>query len=94
MINIIPNIWQFLFLLLWMLITLPTAYVIVFNPKYRINQIEAFNIYPFICLKCTTFWTNLIPNILMAYIWNYNFIWWGIITASILAFMIWYSYRN
>jgi hypothetical protein len=67
------------------------AYILVNNPRLRLNQIEALNIFPFICEKCTTFWTNLIQNILLAYIWTPMFALWGLITAGVLAFMIWYS---
>lgn len=88
---LIPTLWQFLTLLFLMFESLIIGYLIVYNPKLRLNQIDAFNIFPFICQKCSTFWTNLIQNILLAYIWNPMFMLWGGITASILAFMIWYS---
>ena len=91
MINLIPNIWQFLTLLFLMFESLIIGYLIVYNPKLRLNQIEALNIFPSICQKCSTFWTNLIQNIILAYVWTPMFALWGLITAGILAFMIWYS---
>lgn len=91
MINLIPNIWQFLTLLFLMFESLIIGYLIVYNPKLRLNQIEALNIFPFICQKCSTFWTNLIQNIILAYIWSPMFALWGLITAGTLAYMIWFS---
>lgn len=91
LLGFVPNVYQFITLLFLMFESLLLAYVLVYNPKFRLNQIEAFNIFPFICTKCTTFWTNLIQNILLAYLWTPMFFLWGLITASILAFMIWYS---
>ena len=88
---LIPTLWEFLVLLFLMFESLILGYLLVNNPKFRLNQIDALNIFPFICEKCTTFWTNLIQNIILAYIWNWVFVIWGLLTAGILAFMIWYS---
>lgn len=88
---LIPTLWEFLVLLFLMFESLILGYLLVYNPKFRLNQVDALNIYPFICQKCTTFWTNFIQNILLAYIWNWVFLIWGLITAGILAFMIWYT---
>ncbi len=87
----IPTLWQFLVLLFLMFESLILAYILVNNPRLRLNQIDALNIFPFICVKCCTFWTNLLQNILLAYIWTPMFMLWGSITAGVLAFMIWYS---
>lgn len=87
----IPSIWQFLVLLFLMFESLLIGYMIVYHPMFRLNQIDAFNIFPFICQKCSTFWTNLIQNIILAYVWTPMFALWGLTTAGILAFMIWYS---
>ena len=88
---LIPNMWQFILLLFLAFESLILGYLLVNNPKIRLNQIEALNIFPFICEKCTTFWTCLIQCIILAYIWTPMFALWGLITAGILAFMIWYS---
>lgn len=87
----IPTLMEFLTLLFLMFESLILGYILVWNPKLRLNQVDALNIYPFLCVKCTTFWTNLIQNILLAYLFNPMFALWGLVTASILAFMIWYS---
>ncbi len=92
--SIVPSVWQFLTLLFLMFESLVVAYVIVYNPMLRITQVEAFNIAPFTCLKCSTFWTNLIQNILLAYIWTPMFAVWGLITAGTLAYMVWFSYER
>ena len=89
MMFLIPSLWQFLVLLFLMFESLILAYILVNNPRLRLNQIDALNIYPFICEKCTTFWTNLIQNVILAYIWTPMFALWGLITAGVLAFMIW-----
>lgn len=86
-----PTLWEFLVLLFLMFESLILGYLLVWNPKFRLNQVDALNIYPFSCVKCTTFWTNLIQNIILAYVWTPMFALWGLITAGILAFMIWYS---
>ena len=85
---LIPTIWQFLVLLFLMFESLLIGYVIVYNPKLRLNQIEAFNIFPFICQKCSTFWTNLIQNILLAYIWTPMFLLWGGIFTGLTTYII------
>lgn len=90
----IPNLLEFITLLLLMFESLIIGYVLVNNSKLRLNQIEALNIYPFICVKCTTFWTNLIQNIILAYIFNPMFALWGLITASILAYAIYFSWKD
>lgn len=87
----IPSLLQFIVIVGLMFESLILGYVLVYNPRLRLNQVEALNVFPFICVKCTTFWTNLLQNILLAYIWNPWFLLWGVITASVLAFMIWYS---
>ena len=91
LLSLIPSLWEFLTLLFLMFESLILGYVLVYNPKFRLNQVEALNVFPFICTKCTTFWTNLIQNVILAYIWTPMFALWGLITAGILAFMIWYS---
>lgn len=88
---LIPTLWQFIVILFLMFESLILGYILVNNPKLRLNQIDALNIFPFICEKCTTFWTNLLQNVLLAYIWSPMFLLWGCITASILAYMIWYT---
>lgn len=88
---LIPTLWQFLTLMFLMFESLILGYVLVYNPRFRLNQIDALNVFPFVCQKCTTFWTNLLQNVLLAYIWTPMFVLWGLITAGILAFMIWYS---
>jgi len=88
---LIPSLWQFLVLLFLMFESFLVGYLIVYHPKFNLQQINAFSIYPFTCVKCSTFWTNLIQNIILAYIWNPMFLGWGLITASVLAYCIWYS---
>lgn len=88
---LVPSLIQFIILLFLMFESLILGYLFVFNPKFRLTQVEALNIFPFACVKCCTFWTNLIQNIILAYIWTPMFLLWGLITAGILAYMIWYS---
>lgn len=91
---VIPGLWEFIVLLFLMFESLILGYLLVNNSKLRLNQIEALNIYPFVCVKCTTFWTNLIQNIILAYIWNPMFVIWGLITASVLAYAIKYTWEH
>lgn len=80
---LIPDLWQFLTLLFIMFFT------IFFVPVFQsfILQFESFMLYPFICVKCCSFWMCLILNVILAYIWNPMFFLWGLITASVLAYM-------
>lgn len=80
---LIPDLWQFLTLLFIMFFT------IFFVPVFQsfILQFESFMLYPFICKKCCSFWICLILNVILAYIWNPMFFLWGLITASVLAYM-------
>ena len=87
----IPNLWQFITLILLMHISTIVAYLLVYNPRLRLPQLDAFNMYPWVCIKCMTFWTNLVPNIVLAYIWNPAFVLWGLITASALTYATVYS---
>ena len=84
----IPSLWQFIVLIVWMHLSVVIAYLLQWNPKFSILQINAFQIYPWKCEKCLTFWTNLIPNIILAYIWNPMFILWGLISAGCLAYSL------
>lgn len=88
---LIPTLGQFIVLLFLMFESFLVGYLLVYHPKFNLQQINAFNVFPFICVKCTTFWTNFIQNIILAYIWNPMFFVWGLITASILAYCIWFS---
>lgn len=88
---LIPSLYQFLTLLFLMFESYVIGYLIVYHPKFNLQQINAFNVMPFQCLKCSTFWTNLIQNIILAYIWTPMFLVWGLITASVIAYTIWYS---
>lgn len=90
---LVPNIYQFIALLLLMFVSIPIAYLLQWNPKLSILQFDCFNIEPFNCDKCMTFWTNLIPNIILAYIWNPMFAVWGLITASALTYSVMRSHR-
>lgn len=88
MIDIIPDLWQFITLVVLMHVSVMVAYLLQWNPKMSLLQIDAFNIEPFNCEKCMTFWCNLIPNIILAYIWDGWFLLWGLITASALAYSV------
>lgn len=87
---IIPDLFQFIVILLTMFFT------IFFTPVFQswILMLESFNIYPFVCSKCCSFWMNLIINILLAYIWNPWFLLWGLITSGVLAYMHIYSEKS
>lgn len=91
LLSLIPNLYQFITLIILMHISTLIAYMLVYHPKLRIPQIDAFNMYPWVCVKCMTFWTNLIPNIILAYIWNPMFILWGLITSFALVYATIYS---
>lgn len=92
---LIPTVWQFIWLLIWMLMSLVIAYVLVYNPKYNLPQIDALNIYPFICVKCMTFWVNIIPNTILAYVTNdLRFFIYGLATALALVYAIIYSDKH
>lgn len=86
----IPDLFQFIVLIVWMLASIGIAPIV----QYWFLQFDAFNIYPFVCTKCTTFWTNLLPNVVLAYVWSPWFALWGLVTASILAVMIIYTNRK
>lgn len=88
--SLIPNLWQFIVLFVWMIASIGIAPLV----QHYIMQMEAYIIYPFVCVKCTTFWTNLIPCILLAYLWTWQFVIWGLITASVLAYIIYYSNKH
>lgn len=87
---IIPDLFQFIVILLTMFFT------IFFTPVFQswILMLESFNIYPFVCSKCCSFWMNLIINILLAYIWSPWFFLWGLITSGVLAYMHIYSEKS
>lgn len=90
LIALIPNLWQFITILFLMFFT------IFFVPIFQswILQFESFMLYPFVCAKCCSFWMNLILNIILAYIWCPYFALWGLITASVLAYMHYYSAKH
>lgn len=88
---LIPSLWEFITLLALMFISIVIAYLLQWNPKFSLLQIDAFNIEPFNCQYCFQFWVNLIPNIILAYVWNPMFLLWGLITASALAYSVYRS---
>ena len=88
MIDLIPSLWQFLTLLLMMFASLMVSYLLLYNPRLSLLQFDCFNVEPFTCNVCMTFWCNLVPNIILAYIWSPFFALWGLITASALAYSV------
>jgi hypothetical protein len=90
----IPDLWEFLTLLALMFISIVVAYLLQWNPKLSILQIDAFNIEPFNCVYCFQFWCNLIPNVILAYIWNPMFLLWGLITAGALTYSVYRSIKK
>lgn len=94
LISFIPSLWQFITLIVLMHLSVLVAYLLQWNPKFSILQIDAFNLYPWFCDKCMTFWCNLVPNIILAYIWNPMFFLWGLITAFCLAYSVYLSRKQ
>lgn len=90
---LIPSLFEFIALLALMFISIIVAYLLQWNPKFSLLQIDAFNIEPFNCQYCFQFWVNLVPNIILAYIWNPMFVLWGLITASALAYSVYRSIK-
>ena len=85
---LIPSLWQFIVLVVMMHVSVLVAYLLQWNPRFSILQIDAYNIYPWKCERCMNFWVNLVPNIILAYVWNPMFVLWGLITASCIAYSI------
>lgn len=90
---LLPTLWQFVVLLGLMFASIVVSYLLLYNPRLSLLQIDAFNIEPFNCSVCMTFWTNLVPNIILAYVWDWMFVVWGLITASALAYSVSRTYR-
>lgn len=90
MLAFIPTLWQFLTVLAVLFFTL------WFTPVFQrfILMMESFMLYPFVCSKCTSFWMNLILNVLLAYVWTPWFCLWGLITSGVLAWMHIYSAKH
>lgn len=90
MIDIIPSCFEFSLLLTVFFFT------IFFTPIFQglILTLESFNIYPFVCPKCCSFWMNLILNIYLAYLINPYFILWGLIFSGALAYMHIYTDKH
>lgn len=87
---LIPNLFEFLAVLFLMFFTI--FFVPIFQSK--ILQFESFMLFPFVCAKCCSFWMNLILNIILAYLFNPMFALWGLITASVLAYMHIYTAKH
>ena len=85
---VIPTLWQFIVLLFMMFASIIVSYLLMWNPRLSLLQIDAFNIEPFNCSTCMTFWCNLVPNLILAYLWSPMFVIWGFITASALAYSV------
>lgn len=84
----IPNLWEFITLILWMHVSRLIAYLLQWNPKLSLLQIDAFQIYPWSCEKCFQFWVTFVPTVVLAYIWNPMFVLWGFICAMCLAYSV------
>ena len=88
---LIPSLWEFIVLLGLMFVSIIVSYLLQWNPRFSLLQLDCFNIEPFNCVYCMQFWVNLIPNLILAYIWNPMFVLWGLITASALAYSVYRS---
>lgn len=93
LLSLIPSLWEFITLLALMFVSIPVAYLLQWNPKFSLMQIDAFNIEPFNCQYCLQFWVNLVPNLILAYIWNPMFVLWGLITAGCLTYSVYRSIK-
>lgn len=89
----IPSLWQFITIIVWMHLSVLVAYLLQWNPKFSILQINAFQIEPWSCMYCFQFWVTFIPNVILAYIWNPMFILWGLISAGCLAYSVYRSIK-
>ncbi len=90
MLELLPNLWQFIIVLGILFFS------IWFTPIFQmmILRFESFMLYPFICARCTSFWMNLILNIILAYVWNVWFLLWGLITSIVIAIMYTYTAKH
>jgi len=93
LLNLIPNLWQFIVLIVWMHISVLVTYLLQWNPKFSILQIDAFNLEPWNCMYCLQFWVTFVPNIILAYIWNPMFVLWGLISAGCLSYSVYRSLK-
>jgi len=93
LLSLIPSLWQFIALIVWMHLSVVIAYLLQWNPKFSILQIDAFQIEPWSCQYCFQFWVTFIPNVILAYIWNPMFILWGLISAVCLAYSVYRSIK-
>ena len=89
---LIPSLWQFITIIVWMHLSVLVAYLLQWNPKFSILQIDAFQIEPWSCQYCLQFWVTFVPNVILAYIWNPMFLLWGLISAGCLAYSVYRSY--
>lgn len=90
MLELLPNLLQFIIVLGILFFS------IWFTPIFQmmILRFESFMLYPFICARCTSFWMNLILNIILAYVWNVWFLLWGLITSIVIAIMYTYTAKH
>ena len=86
----IPTLWQFITVLAVLFISIWVTPII----QMTILRFESFMLYPFVCAKCTNFWTNLIINVILSYVWSVWFLLWGGITSVVLAVMYDYTARH
>ena len=91
---LIPSLFQFVTLLILMFASIIVAYLLQWNPKFSLLQLDCFSIEPFTCQYCMQFWCNFIPNCILAYIWNPMFVLWGFITASALTYSVYRSLKK
>jgi len=86
----IPSLLQFLTVLIVLFFSIWVTPIF----QMMVLRFESFMLYPFVCAKCTSFWTNLIINIILAYVWNVWFLLWGGITSVVIAIMYIYTAKH
>lgn len=87
----IPSLWEFIVIIIWMHISVLVAYLLQWNPRFSILQLDAFSIYPWSCQYCMQFWVTLVPMLVLAYIWDGMFVLWGLIASGCLAYSVYKS---
>lgn len=85
--SFIPSLAQFLVILAVFLLIFPIVPII----QSKLLRLYCYCKKPFSCVLCLSFWLSLLIFTLLAYIFDWHFFIWGLITSSAIAYIEWYD---
>lgn len=88
--DFIPSLWQWLYVCAMTLLLFPLGQLV----QYFFLHLNSYNLKPFTCRLCTTFWTGIFIYTTTAYMWSPLIMLYGVIATALVCYAIYYDNKN